>query len=65
MQLHFPHVRNVLQYERWAIFFGYPNQNPGVIYTGPSEEMSGVPIQLSGDTLYMLSSLIKVMLFIP
>ena len=27
--------------------------------------MSGVPIQLSGDTLYMSSTLIKVMLFIP
>ena len=26
--------------------------------------MSGVPIQLSGDTLYMSSTLIKVMLFI-
>ena len=25
----------------------------------------GLPIQLSGDTLYMLSTLIKVMLFIP
>ena len=27
--------------------------------------MSGVPIQLSGDALYMSSTLIKAMLFIP
>ena len=30
---------------------------------GPSKEMSGIPIDLSGDTLYMSSTLIKVMLF--
>ena len=30
-----------------------------------SEEMSGVSIQLSGDTLYMSSTLMKVILFIP
>ena len=34
----------------------------GVILLGPSEEMSRVPIQLRGDTLYMSSTLIKVML---
>ena len=33
----------------------------------PSEEISGVSIQLNGDILYMSSTLInlKVMLFIP
>ena len=34
------------------------------IVSSPREEMSGVPIQLSGDTLYLSSTLIKVMLFI-
>ena len=29
------------------------------------KKMSGVPVQLSGDTFYMSSTLIKVMLFIP
>ena len=35
------------------------------ILWGPSEEMSRVSFQLSGDTLYMSSTLIMVMLFIP
>ena len=40
---------------------------PGVnhILYGPSEEMSGVLIKLSGDRLQRSSTLIKVMLFIP
>ena len=33
------------------------------ILQGPREEMSGVPIQLSGDTLYMSTTLIKAMVF--
>ena len=39
-----------------------------ILLYGPSEhgeEMSGVRIQLRGDALYMSSTLIKVMLFIP
>ena len=44
-----------------------PKPKPGVnhILYGPSEEMSGVLIKLSGDRLHRSSTLIKVMLFIP
>ena len=55
-----PHI-----YYFYLSFF-YPLFSSCVIYCKvPTEEMSRVPIQLSGDTLYMSSTFIKVMLFIP
>ena len=42
----------------------FKNILPYILQT-PREEMSGVHIQLSGDTLYMSSTLVKGMLFIP